>query len=150
MRNISILKNTLQNMITNGKHLKLDNMPDLELRQLQYESDTWKRLLGFIEEENIHLKNRLSEILKSGFNDNLLDELENFHGRFMREDELIRLLRNNVAELDDLLEREVFEDGKIVKEIRRKLKNLSDNIQNVQERFTRLKLEFNSFMSENI
>jgi hypothetical protein len=150
MRNISILKNTLQNMITNGKHLKLDNMPDLELRQLQYESDTWKRLLGFIEEENIHLKNRLSEILRSGFNDNLLDELENFHGRFVREDELIRLLRNNVAELDDLLERELFEDGKIIKEIRRKLKNLSDNIQNIQERFTKLKLEFNSFMSENI
>ncbi len=137
-------------MITNGKHLKLDNMPDLELRQLQYESDTWKRLLGFLEEENIHLKNRLSEILKNGFNDNLLDELENFHGRFVKEDELIRLLRNNVAELDDLLVREVLEDGKIIKEIRRKLKNLSDNIQNVQERFTRLKLEFNSFISENI
>ncbi len=137
-------------MVTNDKHIQPDNIPVMELRQLQYESDTCKRLLGFIAEENIHLKNRLSEILKTGFNDNLLDELENFHGRFVREDELIRLLRNNVAELDNLLEREVFEDVKIVKEIRRKLKNLCDNIQNVQERFTRLKLEFNSFMSENI
>jgi hypothetical protein len=89
-------------MITNGKHLKLDNMPDLELRQLQYESDTWKRLLGFLEEENIHLKNRLSEILKSGFNDNLLDELENFHGRFVKKTG-DSFASNNVAELDDLL-----------------------------------------------
>jgi hypothetical protein len=137
-------------MITKDKHLKLDYMSDLKLRQLQYESDTWKRLLGFLEDENIHLKNRLSEILKNGFNEDLLDEVESFQSRFVKEDELIRLLRNNVAELDDLLVREVFEDGKIFKEIHRRLKNLSDNIQHVQEQFTKLKSEFNRFMSENI
>jgi len=33
------------------------------IKQFRHETETWKRTLGFIEEENIILKNRLSEIL---------------------------------------------------------------------------------------
>ena len=132
------------------KYFKQDNMSVLKLRQLQYESDTWKRLLGFLADENMHLKYMLSEVLKNGFNEDLLDEAENFQSRFVKEDELIHFLRISVAELDDLLVREVFEDGKIIKEIHQRLKNLSDNILHVQEQFTKLKSEFNSFMSANI
>ena len=103
-------------------------MPELKLKQLQYESDTWKRLLGFMMDENIHLKNRLSEVLKDKFDKNLLVEIEGFQSNFIKKDELIGLLRNDVAGLDKLLEREIFEDGKIVNEIERRLKNLRNNI----------------------
>ena len=125
-------------------------MPELKLKQFQYESDTLKRLLIFMLDENVHLKDRISEILKNGFDKNLLDEIEIFHNRFIKEDELIGLLRNDVAELDKLLLREVFEDGKILKEIDRKLKKLSNNVKEAEKPFTKLKSEFNSFLSENI
>jgi hypothetical protein len=125
-------------------------MPELKLKQLQYESDTWKRLLGFMMDENIHLKNRLSEVLKDKFDKNLLIEIEGFQNNFIKEDELIGLLRNDVAGLDKLLEREIFEDGKIVNEIDKRLKNLRNNIVYAEKQFGKLKLEFNNYLSENI
>ena len=125
-------------------------MPELKLRQLQFESDSWKRLLGFIIDENIHLKNRLSEVLKNGFGGNWLEEMETFHNQLVKEDDRIGLLRNEIAELDRLLVREVFEDGRIIKDIDRRLKKLRHNITNTEEQFGKLKLEFNSFLTENI
>ena len=125
-------------------------MPELKLKQLQYESDTWKRLLGFMMDENIHLKNRLSEVLKDNFDKNLLEGVEGFQNNFIKEDELIGLLRNDVAGLDKLLEREIFEEGKIVNEIDRRLKNLRNNIVYAEKQFGKLKLEFNNYLSENI
>jgi regulator of replication initiation timing len=125
-------------------------MPELKLKQLQYESDSWKRLLGFIMDENIHLKNRLSEVLKDKFDNNLLEEVEGFQSSFIKEDELIGLLRNDVAELDKLLVREIFEDGKIANEIDKKLNRLRNNITIAEKQFGKLKVEFNSYLSENV
>jgi len=122
-------------------------MPQLILRQFEYESDTWKRLLGFMIDENIHLKKRLVEILRSISNENLLEEMENFHSRFIKEDDLIGLLRNDVAELDKLLVREIFEDGNIFDEVIRKLNKLRNNIGNAEIQFSQLKLEFNNYLS---
>lgn len=125
-------------------------MPDLKLKQLQYESDTWKRLLAFMMDENVHLKNRLSEVLKDGADNILLVEMENFQNIFVREDELVRLLRKDIAELDKLLVREVFEDGKIIKQVNKKIKMLRNNIIEVERKFGQLKSDFNSYLSENL
>lgn len=139
----------MQHIVTYYKQLERpDNMPDMELKQLQYESDIWKRLLGFIMDENVHMKNRISEILKNGFNKNLLDEVERFQSRFIKEDELIGLLRNEVAEFDKLLVREIFEDGKIKEAINRKLKKLSNNIIIAERQFSKLQSEFNNYLLE--
>lgn len=128
----------------------MKHMPDLKLKQLQYESDTWKRLLAFMMDENVHLKNRLSEVLKNGSDTTLLGEMENFQNNFVREDELIRLLRKDIAEVDKLLVREVFEDGKIIKHLNKKMKTLRSNITQVEKKFGQLKSDFHSYLSENI
>jgi regulator of replication initiation timing len=125
-------------------------MPELKLKQLQYEADTWKRLLGFMMEENIHLKNRVSQILKDRFDENLLEEVESFQSSFVKEDEMISFLRNDVAELDKLLQREVFEDGMIIKNVESKLKKIRHNIKNAEKQFGKLKANFNNYLSENI
>ena len=140
----------MQNITNIYNHLKLDYMPDLRLKQLQYESGSWKRLLVFMMDENIHLKYRLSEFLKDKFDKNLLEEVESFQSNFLKEDDLIGFLRNDVAELDKLLVREIFEDGKIINEIDRRLKNLRNNIMNAERQFGKLKSEFNSYLSENM
>jgi hypothetical protein len=125
-------------------------MPELKLKQLQYESDTWKRLLSFMVEENIRLKNRLAEILKEQFNATLLEEVEGFQNSFLKEDELIGLLRNEIVEFDKLLVREVFEDGKILRDVERKIKWLRSNMETAEKQFGKLKSEFNSYLTEKI
>jgi hypothetical protein len=125
-------------------------MPEIKLKQLQYELDTWKRLLGFMSEENIHLKNRLSEVLKTSFNNNILEDVEIFQTHFLKEDEKIGFLKNEVSELDQLLVREIFEDGAIIRKVDNKLKRFRKNIKNAEAQFTRLKLNFNNYMAENI
>lgn len=129
---------------------KLDHMPASKLKQLQYESDTWKRLLAFMMDENVRLKNRLSEVLKDGSENLLLNEIENFQNNFISEDELIGLLKKDIAEVDKMLVREVFEDGKIMKQLNKKLKMLRSNIVEVEKRFGQLKSDFHSYLSENI
>ena len=85
-------------------------MPELKLKQLQYERDTLKRLLDFMIVENVHMKNRLSEVLQDKFDKNLLKGIEFFQSTFLKEDELIGLLRNDFAELNKLLVIEIFEN----------------------------------------
>lgn len=125
-------------------------MPELKLKQLQYEADTWKRLLAFMMDENVHLKNRLSEILKDKFDKNLLEGVEAFQSSFLKEDEMIGLLRNDVAELDKLLVREIFEDGTLIKKVDAKLKHIRHNIKNAEKEFSSLKSDFNNYLSQNI
>ena len=126
------------------------DMPEFKLKQLQFENNTWKRLLCFMMDENIHLKNRIAEILKTTVEKNMLEEIENFQNSFIRQDDLIGLLRNDAFELDRLLVRERFEDGKIIKIIDDRLKKLRNNINIAEKQFSKLKSEFNNYLSENI
>lgn len=125
-------------------------MPEQKLKQLQYESDTWKRLLAFLKDENVYLKNRLSEILKNGFETNLLDEIELFQTRFIKEDEMISSLQTDISELDKLLVREIFEDGRIMKKVKKRIKRLKADMKTAETQFRKMKQEFINYLSENI
>ena len=123
-------------------------MPDLQLKQFQYETDTWKRLMRFIMEENIQMKNRLSEVLKNTNDTSFLEEIESFQSCFIKEDELIGLLRNDITDLDKLLAAKDPEEKEISDEAARKLNRLRNNIVNVETQFNKLKMEFNCYLSE--
>ena len=140
----------MQNSIFYHKHSKPEMMPGIRPKQLQYESETWKRLLSFMMDENVYLKNRLSEILKNSFDRNLLEEIENFQNRFIKEDSWIGLLRHDVVEFDKLLERDISEDGQVAPEINSRLNKLRNNIINADKEFDRLKTEFNSYLLEKV
>lgn len=124
------------------------NMQKLE--QLQYESNTWKRLLAFMMDENIYLKNRLSEVLKENFDKGLLDEMEYFQGRFVKEDESVSLLRNDIATLDKLLRRDLFADGSLLAKANKKMKEIRNNMLLSEAKFSKLKSEFNAFLAANL
>lgn len=129
--------------------INLDCIPVVKLEQLQFESDTWKRLLGCMVDENVRLKMRLSEVLKDKFNQNLLEDAENFQSRFLKEDELIALLRNDMAELEKVLKRETAEEA-VIKEVYKKLKVIKENIKTAEKHLSTLQLEFNNYIAENI
>jgi cell wall assembly regulator SMI1 len=125
-------------------------MPDDNLERLQDESDAWKRMLNFLIEENIYLKNRVAVILKNCFNKDLLETIEDYQTRFLKEDVRISLLRNDLSEYDKLITREIFEDRAIINEVKRWQKKLHNNITNATKQFKKLQLEFNYFLSENM
>jgi len=126
-------------------------MPELRLQQLKFEADALKRLLTFMMEENVYLKNRISEILKNAFENKILEKIEIFQNRFIMEDELVGLLRNDVAELDKLLHaQELKADKMVVEDITRKIRKLSYNMENTESQFMRLKAEFNNFLLDNM
>ncbi|MBN8857532.1 MAG: hypothetical protein J0H29_04025 [Sphingobacteriales bacterium] len=117
-------------------------MITLKLEQLVFESDTWKRNLAFMTEENIRLKSRLSEILQKKMDKTLLPRAEEFHNSFLKHDDLIKVLRNDISGFDKLLTRELFEDGAIINTVESRLEIIRKNIQKTEERFNTMKLDF--------
>lgn len=124
-------------------------MTEGKVIQFQYESDTWKRLLAFMMDENIHLKQRLSQVIHQQTDKSFLADAEDFQTRFLKEDHHIGLLRNEVADFDKILVHEVFEDGLIFKQLLRRGKRIRENLRNAEEQFNKLKREFNNYLLEN-
>lgn len=118
------------------------------LSQYRHESDTWKRYLQFIQQENNYLKNRLSQVLQQDTDADFLDRAEYFQNKFLLEDETVHLLRQDVHEMETLLEQEVHQDGHIIKELQKKFKKLNRDIETAERQFNKLKTDFNEFLSE--
>lgn len=125
-------------------------MPELIIKQYQHEVETWRRILSFLSEENINIKKRLSDILRGmeKSNDAMLDRIECFHNRLLKEDEIISFLSREVADQNKLLTPEVYEDGNILKAVISKQLKLSSAIETAEQEFNKLNFEFNSYLSK--
>ena len=121
---------------------------NFRLRQYQNESDTWKRMVAFMEEECIQLKNRLSAILNDEFNQNMLVELELFQNEFVKADVQLFSLRNQLLDLDRLLIREIFEDGFIMKQVQRMIRSVRHEVHQEATLFQKVKLNFYTYLEE--
>ena len=117
--------------------MQIEKMTELKLMQLRHEINTWKRMLSFMQEENVHLKNRLSDVLKERFNKNLLDEVEFFQTNFIKEDEVIGLLKSEVAAIDNILKWDLItHENKLV--INKGIENVRNNIDASERDFTKI------------
>jgi hypothetical protein len=124
-------------------------MPAPLISQLQSESATWKRLLSFLIDENIHLKNRMSEILKTDCDNNLLEKLEGFQTSFICTDALVELLRNDVMEFDNGLGLNQG-DQHINRNIPGRLQRMRRNISLAERTFNQRQTAFYNYLTENI
>lgn len=129
---------------------KEKRMDILKRGQLEHECNTLRRLLLFLKEENIVLKNRLSEILKDSFDKNLLEQAELFHNDFIRKDERIHLLRNDLAGLDNLLTKTINNDEIASVEIDARLRELRSNINIAENQFIKMQSGFNKYFYDKI
>ncbi|MFN8253104.1 MAG: hypothetical protein U0V75_14645 [Ferruginibacter sp.] len=122
----------------------------MKAEQLQYECDTWRRQLSFMMDENVHLKNRLSDVLKERFDKTLLEAMENFQSLFIKEDESISLLRNDIADIEKLLQKERNTENPPSPKIVRKIRELRNNMVVTEAKFSKLQSEFYTFLHENL
>jgi len=125
---------------------------ETKIKQLQHQSDSWKRDLGFVVEENIALKNRLAEIVAGDQGTpELLERIEAYQNEFIFKDDAIRLIFSEIKEWDKLLFKEQYLDGN---ETKRKLlpmqKRLSRAVESFINEFSKLKFDFNNYMSETL
>jgi hypothetical protein len=131
-------------------NIKIHCMPEIQLKQLQSESESWKRILGCMIEENINFKNKVTEIVKNGIDKSQLEEVEEFQNNFIQEDALIGLMRNEVAAFDKLILRLPVSDGSLFGDVYNKLTQLRHNITVSEGHFSKLRTEFNVYLLNNI
>jgi hypothetical protein len=125
---------------------------EAKIKQLQHQSETWKRDLGFVVEENIALKNRLAEIIAGDqITPEFLERIEAYQNEFISKDEALRLIFSEIKEWDKFLVKERYLDGS---EANGRLiimqKSLSRAIEFFMNEFNRLKFDFNNYLSETL
>ncbi len=118
------------------------------ISQYRYENETWKRYLQFLQQENNYLKTRLSQVLQHDFDVEFLDRAEYFQTKFLNGDETVNLLRQDVHEIEKLLHNGVLENATILKELQKKIKKLSRDMETVEQQFNKLKTDFNEFIAK--
>ena len=118
--------------------------------QYRHETDTWKRYLHFIQQENNHLKNRLSQVLQHDTDEQFLERAEYFQNKFVAEDDTVNMLRQDIQELDHLLTKESGEDGTMLKDLQKKLKKMQKDMEIVERQFSKLKSDFNFYLAESL
>jgi hypothetical protein len=123
---------------------------NLKLKQVSREVEGWKKILGFLEQENILQKNKLAEMLGNHHekNGDLLEIAEQYQHQFIQQDQVFRLMRYDIAELEKLEEGKKSDNGELKKTSHRQ-KNLREGIKTSEINFERLKSGFNNFLGAN-
>ena len=140
----------MQTLIPKTVSHKMEDINNLKRKQFQHETSTWKRMLDFMQEENIHLKNRLSDVLKESFNKKMLDDVEIFQNNFIKADELIILLKNELAGIEKSLLTKFFVPEEMNRAIEIPIKKMRINIDTAEKHFTKMNNDFNNYLFENL
>ena len=117
--------------------------------ELIHENEGWRKQLAILEDENIHFKTRLADILKSSSHKDQLENLEYFQNRFLKMDEQLSLVKHEVREQLYHLQQEHFHVNGEYKRAIDLQKRLEVKIIIIQENFDKLSTEFNNYLESN-
>ena len=73
------------------------------ISRFQKESESWRRVLEYMQQENSYLKNLLADVVNQDINNEMLVEAEDFQNRFIKNDEIIALLRRDIYNFNERL-----------------------------------------------
>ncbi len=115
-----------------------------------HELDTWLRALEYLREENVHLKNHLSNIAVHDLDRSLLDRVEYFQNQFLNKDALIALLRHEIADQKRTAEKSKDDHHFHEPDTTRRQDKLRRDMETTEREFNKLKSEFNRFVSLHV
>jgi hypothetical protein len=119
--------------------------------QFKHECGTWIRTLEYLRQENIFLKNRLAEIVKTNIDSVFLKKLEEFQTKFLEKDTILLMLKQDITAQSDLLDnREDLAERKLFQQSVPKQYQLRDDMKHMEREYNKLKFEFNEYLSEHI
>jgi len=121
---------------------------DLGIRQLDRETEAWKKIIGILQQENIIHKNKLAEMLKnhSENNETILEKAEQYQSRFLQQDEALRLMFNDINEYEKLSEGISSWDKAQLKRINQARNKLRKETRSLEINFSKLRSEFNNYL----
>lgn len=122
--------------------------PNDKIKEFQEELNTWKKILNSRMEENVMMKYKLGDLLKRNYKQNHLEQIEEFQNKFIREDELTDILRNDVIKFDDLSYSQVFKDEKMRESYENRMKKLRNDMIRSENHFCSLIASFDGFALE--
>jgi hypothetical protein len=128
---------------------KMEVMDRERVKQFHKESESWKRLLEFIQAENSHLKTRIADIVSRDISKEMLVEAENFQNRFIRKDEMMALARKDIRDFATWITGEHIDDAIFLNAALKKQKKLRTEMEILEQRFNKLKFEFHNYIAEN-
>ena len=73
-----------------------------QIKKLRKDMSSWKSMLYLRMEENLLMKNMLADILKNNFDNNCLEQIEEFQNNFINEEQVTNALRKEISELQKL------------------------------------------------
>ncbi|WP_143097942.1 hypothetical protein [Chitinophaga sp. CF118] len=120
-----------------------------KLEELLTTHESWKKGLKVLEDENIHFKTRLAQILKTEPNKEQLEVLEYFQNKFLKTDEQISLLRHEIREQQYFLQPASNTNGLQLRKSIDMQKRLEVKIIIITENFDNLRISFNDYLSDN-
>ena len=117
---------------------------DARTYQLMQEQDTWGRALEFMRQENVHLKNRLADIISQDSRGDFLEQAELFQNYFLHKDMVIELLKHDISEQ----RRSTTAPAADAAMLYSRQNRLRSDIEKTEADFIRLKTDFNQYLSE--
>ena len=120
-------------------------MSDLRIMQIQFELDTWKRVLYCLMDENAHLKVRLSEVLKNNNDAVLLEKSEFCQNCFLLHDDLLSVLRDQFAKLNKQILKNQLTPAKILN-IKERFISLRRHMMEAECDFSKIRNDYNEFL----
>jgi vacuolar-type H+-ATPase catalytic subunit A/Vma1 len=116
-------------------------------KQVTPETEAWKKILGFLQQENILQKNKLVVMLGNNHEKDevLLEIAEQYQYQFLQQDETFRLMWNEIAGLEKLIE-ENGSDKTRARKISHRQKKLKKEVEALEINFDKLKSRFNNFV----
>jgi len=111
----------------------------LLLEQTKQETQKWKRLLDRLQQNNIAQKYHLAELLKKKYQgkDKFILLAEQYQNQFLQQEEALRLMRSDVAALEDLVVRyecEMIHHRKM--KLEKEMKAFRANFKRISSEFT--------------
>lgn len=119
-----------------------------ETRILLEECIYLKKVLVGLIEENLNMKNQLSEKLKQGFPEGLLENFELIQNRLLQNDSLFQTLEKECHDLAVLLDRNLSNDRFVNNVLKDMVLWLSERVSLGEESLRKLKKEFDTYFNE--
>lgn len=113
--------------------------------QFIHENKTWNRLLEFFKQENAFLKTRLAEVVDHRTDKEFLTLAEQFQNKFIIKDEYIDELRHDVNLQQQGLNKK--DNEQLDRNTLKKQEKLRNEMEYFEKDFTKLKNEFNKYLS---
>lgn len=118
------------------------------IKQYSYDVNCWERSLAFFLIENIYFKERLSEILNTADDEELLLNCEQFQEQFLEQDRILSFLDTEVKRQKRSLGKMLYENDELFKEVVKQQKKLRNDMKKEEALFTKVKDSFSNFLSE--